>query len=187
MAKSKKSIYEKEMLEGIRTGNYNLSINAGKKLYNYLSKSEKEHVKQFAQAGKIKEAYATSLTDSLMSKANKQKINQRDVRNMTTNMDIVKDRQVRAAELSMKSFRNSSSGAYYDFVKKSGLYKETRKTSEISAKMQYKGGSRKEGYIFHRKIGNKIWEIQTPGYDEDKGALHGYRYRELGSNAWIGG
>lgn len=177
----------RDMKEGIRTGNYNLMVESGKTLYNYLSKAEKERASTFAEKGKIKEAYATSLADSLISKSNKKTVTAEDVKHASRNIDVVKSAELRSSELVVKTWRSKESDSYNKWVKASGIYKGggPRKTTEIAAKIQYTGGTKKEGYTFERKVGNKVWEFRTPGYDERQHSLHGFQYRELGSPNWL--
>lgn len=177
----------RDMKEGIRTGNYNLMVESGKKLYDFLSKAEKQRAATFAEKGKIKEAYATSLADSLISKSNKKTVTAEDVKHASRNIDVVKSAELRTSELVVKTWRSKESDSYNKWVKASGIYKGggPRKTTEIAAKMQYTGGTKKEGYTFERKVGNKVWEFRTPGYDERQHSLHGFQYRELGSPNWL--
>lgn len=177
----------KDMKEGLRTGNYNLMIESGKTLYNYLSKAEKERASTFAEKGKVKESYATSLADALISKSNKKTVTAEDVRHASRNIDVVKSARERASELVVKSWRKGEQDSYLKWIKETGLYKggQSRKTADIAKKLQYVGGSKKEGYIFKYQKGNKVWEFRTPGYDENQHALHGFQYKELGSDKWM--
>lgn len=180
----------RDMKEGLRTENYNLLIETGKKMYNYLNKEEKELASKYAEKGKVKEAYATYLADTLIAKKNRKTITAEDVRHASRNIEMVKEKKTRIGELTLKSFRSSEKDKYYEFVKQSGLFKKqmgrpsSRKDSEIAKKMDYSGGDKKSGYIYKVKIGSQAWEIRTPGYDEDNGQLHGFQFRKVGSLKW---
>ena len=186
-----------------------------KKLFDFLSPDEKASVISNMEADSKKspaEFFANEVIDSLKKKRTKlemqrqvglrkatdhdeelavkrkTKIRPDDITHMIHNVESVKDSATRAKEVMLNAFRNSQKDTYKDFMK--SVY-ETDRMKRVSTMMKeeikYMGGTKNEGYTYHLIRNKKVWEIQTPGYDENQGRLHGFRYRELGSDEWIGG
>lgn len=128
----------------------------------------------------------------------KMKISSADIAHLKNNIETVKSSEDRSIEVSMKAFMKSD--AYYSYLKDYYGKPQFRSAKEIYASFKrrqdekeketpfgYKGGSRKEGYTFRTRKNAKgeAFEIQTPGYDEVMGVLHGFRYRKVGDIEWI--
>lgn len=178
---------EREVKRAIGYGNERKAAEAGAKLYRYLTPDQKARVQSMTESGKDpKKTYGTLLADKLMAKSNKGEISVKDVRSMATRMDMVVDSETRAREIMIRSWRKDNMPNFNDFVKASGMYKNKgpRSIAGISEGFEYAGGTKKEGYIYRKNVNGIVYEVQTPGYDEEEGRLHGFRWRELGSAFW---
>ena len=202
---------ERDIKEALRTENYGLLQASTRKLYRHLNMSQKAEVRKNIEPGaNPAEVYGRELADSILRKQSKlqnegkkalakadtydeerairsrMKISSKDITHLKDNIESVKTSERRGAEVMMKSFYKDD--AYTKFMKSAYGKGNKRSTSRMMGeKISYKGGNKKEGYIYHIKVGNKVFEVQTPGYDENKGRLHGFQYREVGSTEWIGG
>ena len=202
---------ERDIKEALRTDNYKLLQESTRKMYNHLTMEQKAEVKRNIEPGaNAAKTYGRELADSILRKQSKlqnegkkalakadtydderairsrMKIYSKDIAHLKDNIESIKQSERRGAEVMMKSFYKDD--AYTKFMKSAYGKGNKRSTSRMMGeKISYKGGHKKEGYIYHIKVGNKVFEVQTPGYDENKGRLHGFQYREIGSMEWIGG
>ena len=197
--------------EALRTGREGLLRNSTRAMYKYLSFDQKAEIRKNIEIGSNPaEVYGNELADSLLRKQSKlqnegrkalskafteseekeirsrMKISTKDISHMMGNIEAVKPSEVRGAEVMMKAFYKDD--AYTKFMKTAYGKGNKRSTSRMMKEnIKYKGGNKQEGYIYHIKIGNQVYEVQTPGYDERKRVLHGFRYKNINSDEWIGG
>lgn len=198
MAKRKYERYRKNIEEQVKRaigyGNDQKAAEAGAKLFKYLNAEQKQRAIDGTEPGHDPaKTYGRLLADKLKMKSNKGPITMSDVRSMATKMDLVMDSETRAREVMVRSWRNTATPNFYGFIKESELFKKKgpRSIAGIAQVFEYKGGTKSEGYLYSTTINGIAYEVQTPGYDEVQGRLHGFRWRNIdlvdkeGNILWI--